>query len=118
MNPRRRGNTLSEKTDGMPSTKIEGPLQAIHEPGSQPALAMAATQQAYIDQQQQSRSPPVRHRNRLRKISSEGGSIAARARNQAMAAEFGLENLRSPAFPVFPNRSATSLSMNHEGGMF
>jgi hypothetical protein len=78
---------------------------------------MSAAQQAYMDQQPPPKGPG-RQRNRLRKISSEGGSMAARARNQAFMSEFGHENLRSPAIPVFPNRSATSLSMHQDGGMF
>jgi hypothetical protein len=79
---------------------------------------MAATQHALLDQQQQQYKPAPRQRNRLRKISSEGGSMAAKARNQAMMAEFGRERLRSPALPVFPNRSATSLSLHQDGAMF
>lgn len=104
MNPRRRGNTMSEKPD------------ALQSPGmaNSPMFAESVNQSPYVDQQR----PPPRQRNRLRKISSEGGGMAARARNQAMMAEFGREQLRSPAVPVFPNRSATSLGLHQEGGMF
>lgn len=105
MNPsRRRGNTMSEKPDGFPSPRL---------PGS-PMMPESGREPPYIDQQ---RAPP-RPRNRLRKISSEGGGMAARARNQAIMAEFGREKLRSPAVQVFPNRSATSLGLHQDGGMF
>ncbi|KAK5056224.1 hypothetical protein LTR84_012777 [Exophiala bonariae] len=104
MNPRRRGNTMSEKSDAFPSPRMT----------NSPMLAEPASQAPYVDQQR----PPPRQRNRLRKISSEGGGMAARARNQAMMAEFGREQLRSPAVQVFPNRSATSLGLHQEGGMF
>lgn len=42
---------------------------------------------------------PRTHRHKLRKSSSEGGNLAARARQQAMAA-------RSPAVPNFPQNAA------------
>lgn len=103
MNPRRRGNTMSEKPDAFPSPRMTG----------SPMFSESANA-PYADQQR----PPPRQRNRLRKISSEGGGMAARARNQAMMAEFGREQLRSPAVQVFPNRSATSLGLHQEGGMF
>ena len=95
---------MSEKPDGFASPRL---------PGS-PMMQESGRESPYIDQQ---RAPP-RPRNRLRKISSEGGGMAARARNQAMLAEFGREKLRSPAVQVFPNRSATSLGLHQEGGMF
>lgn len=104
MNPRRRGNTMSEKPDAFPSPRMTG----------SPMFAESANQSPYVEQQ---RAPP-RQRNRLRKISSEGGGMAARARNQAIMAEFGREKLRSPAVQVFPNRSATSLGLHQDGGMF
>ncbi|KAK5024340.1 hypothetical protein LTS07_008631 [Exophiala sideris] len=116
MNPRRRGNTLSEKNDGSFSPQLpESPMpESPHTLG----LSMAAAQRAFIDQKQEQQQKVPRQRNKLRKISSEGGSMAARARNQAVMAEFGREQLRSPALPVFPNRSATSLSMHQDGAMF
>ncbi|KAI1618999.1 hypothetical protein EDD36DRAFT_414655 [Exophiala viscosa] len=119
MNPRRRGNTLSEKNDGSFSPQL--PDSPMPESPHTLGLSMAAAQRAFIDQkqdQQQQQQKVPRQRNRLRKISSEGGSMAARARKQAMMAEFGREQLRSPALPVFPNRSATSLSMRQDGAMF
>ncbi|KIX02407.1 uncharacterized protein Z518_08348 [Rhinocladiella mackenziei CBS 650.93] len=118
MNPRRRGNTMFERPDGYPSPRTTGsPMFSMPESPRYPGMAMAAAQHAYVDHQQQQRPPP-RSRNRLRKISSEGGSMAARARNQAMTTEFEQEKLRSPAMPIFPNRSATSLSIHQDGGMF
>lgn len=105
MNPRRRGNTMSEKMEAVSSSR--GPSSPMPENVDRPPLA-------------ETQSPAVhaRPRNRLRKISSEGGSMAAKARNQALLAEFGHERLRSPALPVFPNRSATSLGVHEDGGMF
>jgi hypothetical protein len=117
MNPRRRGNTMNEKSDDAMSPRM--PFAQSPRPESPNQMSASAAQRAYMDQQQF--GPPKsqgRPRNRLRKISSEGGSMAARARNQAMMAEFGHERLRSPAMPVFPNRSATSLSVHQDGGMF
>ncbi|KIW81242.1 hypothetical protein Z517_04267 [Fonsecaea pedrosoi CBS 271.37] len=121
MNPRRRGNTMTERPDGYPSPRMPASQMPPmpDSPGRGGASPMSAAQRAYLDQQQQvHQKPPPRARNRLRKISSEGGSMAARARNQAMMSEFGHERLRSPAMPVFPNRSATSLSIHQDGGMF
>ncbi|KAL6246589.1 hypothetical protein RBB50_006827 [Rhinocladiella similis] len=114
MNPqRRRAGTFTEHTNGYASPRIGSPLPMTPDsPGH-----MSAAQGAVTDQQQ-SQKPIPRPRNRLRKISSEGGSMAARARNQALMAEFGREKLRSPALPVFPNRSATALGLHQEGGMF
>ncbi|EXJ80749.1 hypothetical protein A1O3_07033 [Capronia epimyces CBS 606.96] len=108
MNPRRRGNTMSERPDAHKSLHVtQSPTVLMPESQDQRAL---------VDQQQQ--KPAPRQRNRLRKTSSEGGSMAARARQQAMMSEFGHERLRSPALPVFPNRSATSLGVHQDGGMF
>ncbi|KIW32705.1 uncharacterized protein PV07_04233 [Cladophialophora immunda] len=120
MNPRRRGNTMTERPDGYPSPRMPASqMPAMPDSPGRGGLPMSATQRGYFDQQQQmQQKPPPRPRNRLRKISSEGGSMAARARNQAMMSEFGHERLRSPAMPVFPNRSATSLSIHQDGGMF
>ncbi|KIV89547.1 hypothetical protein PV10_06940 [Exophiala mesophila] len=105
MNPRRRGNTMSEKSEVVSSPRL--PSSPMPESSDRPPLA-----------ETQSPALHVRPRNRLRKTSSEGGSIAAKARNQALLAEFGHERLRSPALPVFPNRSATSLGVHQDGGMF
>ena len=121
MNPRRRGNTMTEQLEDIPSPRMPASEMSPRpeSPNGRGGMAMAAAQRAYADQQQYSHEKgPPRPRNRLRKISSEGGSMAARARNQAIMAEFGNERLRSPAMPVFPNRSTTSLSMHQEGGMF
>ncbi|KIY00730.1 uncharacterized protein Z520_03395 [Fonsecaea multimorphosa CBS 102226] len=121
MNPRRRGNTMTDRPDGYPSPRMPASQMTAmpDSPGRGGGLPISGSQRAYFDQQQQvQQKPPPRPRNRLRKISSEGGSMAARARNQAMMSEFGHERLRSPAMPVFPNRSTTSLSIHQDGGMF
>ncbi|KAK5230976.1 hypothetical protein LTR99_000712 [Exophiala xenobiotica] len=119
MNPqRRRAGTMTESSDGFPSPRLASPMPPTPASPDRQGFGMAATQHALIDQQQQQHRPAPRQRNRLRKISSEGGSMAAKARNQAMLAEFGRERLRSPALPVFPNRSATSLSLHQDGAMF
>lgn len=114
MNPRRRGNTTTDRPDGYPSPRM--PASPMPDSPGRGGMAMSAAQRAYTDQQQQKQPP--RQRNRLRKISSEGGGMASRARTQAMMSEFSQERLRSPALPVFPNRSATSLSIHQDGGMF
>lgn len=109
MNPRRRGNTVSEKTEDQGDSRMtQTPMSLMPESPGTSAFGSATDQQ----------KPVPRQRNRLRKISSEGGSMAARARQQAMMSEFGQERLQSPALPVFPNRSATSLGLRQEGGMF
>lgn len=114
MNPsRRRGNTMSERPDGHASPRMNGSQM-----DSMPESPSRGGHPYMAAQQQHPQKPPPRARNRLRKISSEGGSMAAKARNQAFISEFGHEKLRSPAVPVFPNRSATSLSMHKDGGMF
>lgn len=119
MNPqRRRAGTMTESTDGYSSSRVGSPMPSTPASPSVQGFGPTATQHAFIDQQQQQHKPAPRQRNRLRKISSEGGSMAAKARNQAMLAEFGREKLRSPALPVFPNRSATSLGLHQDGGMF
>ncbi|EXJ90310.1 hypothetical protein A1O1_03409 [Capronia coronata CBS 617.96] len=117
MNPRRRGTTVSEKTDVQPSPlMIQSPMSPFPDSPGTFTVGGIPDQNPSMEQQQQ--KPVPRQRNRLRKISSEGGNLAARARQQAMMSEFGHERLRSPALPVFPNRSATSLGMHHDGGMF
>ena len=111
MNPRRRGNT----NDAFGS----------HSAQPSPSLPMDYTQKHSspnpdldIDHAAPGKPPP-RARNRLRKISSEGGNMASRARQQAFMAEMGREKENSPRVPMFPNRSATSLGMAQEqGGMF
>jgi hypothetical protein len=120
MNPRRRGNTTTERSDEYPSPRMHASqmFSMPESPGRGP-MGFSTAQRAYTDQHQHpQQKPQPRPRNRLRKISSEGGSMAARARNQAMLSEFGHERLRSPAMPVFPNRSTTSLSVHQDGGMF
>ncbi|KAJ4546221.1 hypothetical protein HRR77_004755 [Exophiala dermatitidis] len=116
MNPRRRGNTMHEGLDARPSPQtVQSAGPAMPESSGRTGFGFGSEKRTEEKQQQQ---PVPRQRNRLRKISSEGGNMAARARQQAMLSEFGQERLRSPALPVFPNRSATSLGVHQDGGMF
>lgn len=107
MNPRRRGTAPEEHFAPHPAvrpgaiTPAESPRNFDFSNSSQPLA----------------QPPTPRSRNKLRKSSSEGGNMAARARHHAFAAEMALEKDRSPNVAVFPNRSATSLA-RHEGGMF
>ena len=136
MNPRRRGNTndayggsySAQPSPSLPMSPI--PANESHQHASQYAhpsqYASAAAQYAYSESSQPTYvdhgppgKPPPRARNRLRKISSEGGNMASRARQQAFMAEMGREKENSPRVPMFPNRSATSLGMaERDGGMF
>ncbi|OCT51398.1 hypothetical protein CLCR_07901 [Cladophialophora carrionii] len=119
MNPRRRGNTMTEKSDGASSPGMHASqMTSMPESPNRGTMGFPGSQPSYIEHQHLQQKAQPRPRNRLRKISSEGGSMAARARNQAMLSEFGHERLRSPAVPVFPNRSTTSLSVHQDGGMF
>lgn len=108
MNPRRRGNTGDGPQYGalrsMPSPLPVVPASPVVDEFRIPPVQSA---------------PPPRSRNRLRKSSSEGGNMAARAKHQAIMAEMAMEKERSPNVAVFPNKSATSLHMKpQDGGMF
>ena len=137
MNPRRRGNTndgyggsrSAQPSPSFPLSPISPNESSRPQPGPyahQSQHALAAAQYAYssnstpsyVDQAPPGKAPP-RSRNRLRKISSEGGNMASRARQQAFMDEMGREKENSPRIPMFPNRSATSLGMaENQGGMF
>lgn len=106
MNPRRRG------TAGDQSPSTYAPHPAVR-PNITALPAMPGSPQ---NSDIVTQSPP-KQRTRLRKSSSEGGSMAARARQQALAVEMALEKERSPNVAVFPNRSATSLHTG-DGSMF
>lgn len=109
MNPRRRGNT----GDGPQF----GALRAM--PSPLPVVPASPVVEEFQIPPVQPTPPPPRSRNRLRKSSSEGGNMAARAKHQAILAEMAVEKERSPNVAVFPNKSAVSLRMNsHDGGMF
>lgn len=108
MNPRRRGNTAGEQLSASFS-----PHPAVR-PNVPVLEGMSESLDAFDFTPQ---SPPSKQRNRLKKSSSEGGNLAARARQQALAAEMAYEKDRSPNVAVFPNRSATSLP-RQDGGMF
>ena len=123
MNPRRRGNTADGNArhihvNPAPYTytsrsQVTSPLPAMPEA---PHSAGHASMDHGPDSGLQ---PQPRSRNRLRKTSSEGGNMAAKARQQAFMAERKREDDRSPNVAVFPNRSATSLSMRAgDGAMF
>lgn len=112
MNPRRRGTAGEQHLGQHPAMRSNvSPLPVV------PASPVGTEFQ--INQSQATSQPQSRIRNKLRKSSSEGGSIAARARNQALVAEMAREKDRSPNVAVFPNKSATSLHMiPRDGGMF
>ncbi|KAK5939863.1 hypothetical protein PMZ80_008245 [Knufia obscura] len=116
MNPRRRG-TMTDQAEASDSFQ---PHPAVR-PTASP-LPMMSESPMTADHNSSSQSlasppPPPRARNRLRKSSSEGGNMAARARQQALMVEMAREKDRSPNVAVFPNKSATSLSMQ-DGAMF
>lgn len=109
MNPRRRGNTASDKpTINLANSTFARTMTLETVPAS-PLLCDFETPKGERDAE----SPSPR---KLRKANSEGGSMAAKARTQARNAELAKEN--SPAIPMFPNRSATNLDMSGDGGMF
>lgn len=114
MNPRRRGNTADQmQFSGQSAIRSLGsPLPVV------PASPVVTEFQ--IPQQTPPKpAPQPRNRNKLRKSSSEGGSIAAKARLQVLMDEMAREKDKSPSLAVFPNKSATSLHMApQEGGMF
>ena len=56
-----------------------------------------------------------RQRNRLRKTSSEGGSMAGKARQHALMEELRGERVRSPAVPNFASGGRNTIM---EGEMF
>lgn len=129
MNPRRRGNTVnddagsgsygSHSAQPSPSMPMHSPLSTMHESGHAHPSQYSSQQDFAAYQGGVGQKPPPRARNRLRKISSEGGNMASRARQQAFMNEMGREKENSPRVPMFPNRSATSLGMaERDGGMF
>jgi hypothetical protein len=109
-NPRRRGNSTTQSifsnfggrtqprdvSSPFPSSIPESPDRMHFQQSAHRPMAM--------DQK--------KLRNRLRKSSSEGGNMAAKAARQAMQ----IDHLASPQVPTFPNRSATNLA--RDGGMF
>lgn len=114
MNPRRRGTAGNEQ-----NTSSFSPHPAVR-PNASPLPVMPESPNTFdfgTLGQTPNVPPAPRQRNKLRKSSSEGGNMAARARQQALAAEFQREKDRSPNVAVFPNRSATSLHTDN-GGMF
>lgn len=99
MNPRRRGtggeSSLSPRLGG----------------GTLPTINSPTTAEFGADVQAGELPPRVRHR--LRKSSSEGGNMAAKARAQALIAEIEREKHTTPTGPMFPNRSATDLGAQY-----
>lgn len=110
MNPRRRGYTAEEQ-----QSSGFGPHPAVR-PHAPQAMESPMSADFQVNSSQVAAQP--RQRNRLRKSSSEGGNMAARARQQALMVEMAREKDRSPNVAVFPNRSATSLAVSQQGGMF
>jgi hypothetical protein len=67
----------------------------------------------FSDEGDKKKPSPLRSRQRLRKVSSEGGDMSAKARYQALMAG------PSPALPTFPVKRGPSPTMQRmEGGMF
>lgn len=111
-NPRRRGNTTTQtifsgfgKTQ---SREISSPLPSSI-PESPDRMLFLHNEEAIYKPMA---ADQKKSRNRLRKSSSEGGNMAAKAARQAMH----MDHLASPQVPTFPNRSATNLA--RDGGMF
>ena len=112
-NPRRHDNTSTPSTPGALAVKnkphdISAPFSGGVpkspngmgiRPNEEPPYRLMVSEQK-------------RQRNRLRKSSSEGGNMAARAAKEAMA----MDRMASPQVPTFPNRSATNLGQ--DGRMF
>ncbi|KAF7508785.1 hypothetical protein GJ744_008662 [Endocarpon pusillum] len=68
---------------------------------------------AFSDEADTKKPSPLKPRHRLRKVSSEGGDMSAKARYQA------LMSAPSPALPTFPVKRGPSPAMQRmEGGMF
>ena len=112
MNPRRRGTADEQSPSFAPHPgvrPIASPLPIM--PESPNMSDFNGSSQSLAQQ------PSAKPRNKLRKASSEGGSMAARARHQALAVEMAREKDRSPNVAVFPNHSATSLQ-SRDGAMF
>jgi hypothetical protein len=85
---------------------LGGPLSA------RPALPLEERSN-FSDEGDDKRSAPFRPRQKLRKVSSEGGDMNAKARYQALMAG------PSPALPTFPVKRGPSPTMQRvEGGMF
>ena len=112
-NPHRRGNTTTQSIFGgfngsTEPRKISSPL---------PSSIPESPDRMVFVQNEEPRHRPMapeqkKQRNRLRKSSSEGGNMAAKAARQAMH----MDRIASPQVPTFPNRSATNLG--GDGGMF
>ncbi|KAK5095724.1 hypothetical protein LTR70_003393 [Exophiala xenobiotica] len=114
MNPRRRGNTADQASPGF------APHPAVRPAASPLPLMPESPNPDYNSSSQslaQPQPPQHRPRNKLRKSSSEGGNMAARARQQALMVEMAKEKDRSPNAAAFPNKSATSLPIR-DGVMF
>lgn len=124
MNPRRRGGAESPAL-GLVAPPPPGPYGGSHSAQPSPSFGMPATFAASgaLDPGPAPQGPPPRARHRLRKISSEGGNMASKARQQAFAAEMHSEQARTPTIAAFQGqtftRSQTTVRMSeHDGGMF
>lgn len=110
-NPRRRGNTTTQAifngfNGSAESRQISSPLPS--------SIPESPDRLMFLQNEEPKHRPMAekRQRNRLRKSSSEGGNMAAKAARQAMH----MDRITSPQVPTFPNRSATNLG--GDGGMF
>ncbi|WEW59069.1 hypothetical protein PRK78_004537 [Emydomyces testavorans] len=100
MNPRRRRPTATQTILG--AFKVSDKADASTMP--LPSAKSAEEQSTFSDEDKR-----PRHRQRLRKTSSEGGNLNAKARQQVMMA-------KSPAIPQVPTPVGPPVAM--EGGMF
>lgn len=114
MNPRRRGDT-ADQANTNPGFNPHPAVRLAASP--LPLMPESPDRDHNSSNQPQAPPPHYRPRNKLRKSSSEGGNMAAHARQQAQIVEIAREKVHSPTAAVFPNKSTTALS-THNGPMF
>lgn len=111
-NPRRRGNSTTQSI----FTNFGGRIQQRDASSPFPSSIPESPDRMHFPSEEYPHRPVApdqkKVRNRLRKSSSEGGNMAAKAARQAMH----MDHLASPQMPTFPNRSATNLA--RDGAMF
>lgn len=133
MNPRRRGGGADSPAPASLVAPPMAPYGGSHSAQPSPSFGMpshfapsSALDPGFGPASPAPKGPPPRARNRLRKTSSEGGNLASKARQQALAAEMRVEQSRTPTMSAFQfqqpggfARSQTSLGMSErDGGMF
>jgi hypothetical protein len=120
MNPRRRGGGAESPAFGLSAPPPPGPYGGSHSAQPSPSFGMPnnpfAVPSSALDPGAAPQGPPPRARQRLRKISSEGGGMASKARQQAFATEMRGEAARTPTVGAFA-RSGTPMHQG-DGGMF